>query len=101
MVCFRDDASTPDEMASAALDALREEYPELESEATVDSLGGQPATGHDVRFFSLDLSNTCFLRSFYSSEGTVLVLWQANDLELERIEPVLRAICTSIEVEDE
>jgi hypothetical protein len=101
MVCFRDDESTPDEMAIAALAALKEEYPELEAEESVDSLGGQSATGYDVRFFSLDLSNTCFLRSFYSSEGTVLILWQANDLELERIEPVLRAICTSIEVEED
>jgi hypothetical protein len=101
MICFRDDEATPDEMAIAALDALKEEYPELESEASVDSVGGQPATGYDVRFFSLDLSNTCFLRSFYSSEGTVLVLWQANDLELERIEPVLRAICTSFEVNED
>jgi hypothetical protein len=101
MVCFRDDTPAPNDMAEAALAALKDDYPELESEERLDSVAGQPATGYDVRFFSLDFSNTCFLRSFYTCEGTVLILWQANDLELERIEPVLRAICASVEVEED
>jgi len=67
----------------------------------VDNLAGQPAIGHDIRFISLDLTNTCWTRTFYSSEGTVLVLCQANDLELEQHEPVLRAICESLEVDQE
>jgi len=29
------------------------------------------------------------------------VLWQVNDLELEQAEPVLKAICSSFEVEAE
>ena len=33
--------------------------------------------------------------------GTVLVLCQTNDLELEEYEPVLRAICASLRVEEE
>src|SRR5258708_35477434 len=83
MVCLRDDMPTPDEMAHAALEALKEEYPDLEAEDCVESIAGQPATGHEIRFFSLDLTNTCFTRSFYSESGTVLVFWQASDLELE------------------
>ncbi|HMF12210.1 MAG TPA: hypothetical protein VKE94_07885 [Gemmataceae bacterium] len=101
MVCLREDLPTPDQVAEAALDALREEYPELEADDCVDNLAGQPAIGHDIRFISLDLTNTCWTRSFYSSEGTVLVLCQANDLELEVHEPVLRAICKSLEVDEE
>ena len=101
MLCLREDLPTPDQVAEAALDALREEYPELEADDCVDNLAGQPAIGHDIRFISLDLTNTCWTRSFYSSEGTVLVLCQANDLELEEHEPVLRAICKSLEVDEE
>jgi hypothetical protein len=101
MVCLREDLPTPDQVAEAALDALREEYPELEADDCVDNLAGQPAIGHDIRFISLDLTNTCWTRSFYSSEGTILVLCQANDLELEEHEPVLRAICKSLEVDEE
>ena len=71
------------------------------------SVGASPGTsqgmarGHDISFFSLDLTNTCWTRSFYSGAGTVLVLCQANDLELDDYEPVLRAICASLEVEEE
>lgn len=88
-------------MAQTALDVLRGEYPDLEADDCVEAVAGQPAVGHDVRFFSLDLTNTCWIRSFYSDRGTVLVMWQINDLELEHHEPVLRAICASIKVEED
>jgi hypothetical protein len=87
-------------MAQTALEALQEEYPDLESEPHVDMLAGQMAIGHDVRFFSLDLTNTCWIRSFYSDAGTVLVMCQSNDLDLEQTEPILRAICTSMRMEE-
>ena len=90
-----------EEMADAALATLREDYPDLEADSCISSIAGQPAIGHVVHFFSLDLTNTCWTLSFYSSEGTCLVLWQVNDLELEESEPVLRAICGSFEVETE
>jgi hypothetical protein len=101
MVCLREDMPTTDQLAEAALDALREDYPELEADDCIDSVGGQPAVGHDIRFFSLDLTNTCWTRSFYSNQGTVLVLCQTSDLELENNGPVLKAICASLEVEEE
>jgi hypothetical protein len=101
MVCLREDLPTPDQLADAALDALREEYPELEADDCVDSLAGQPAIGHEIRFISLDLTNTCWTRCFYCSEGTVLVLCQSCDLDMEESEPVLRAICKSLEVEED
>ena len=90
MLCVREDGATADEMAEAALAALRDEYPDLECDSCVDSVAGQAAIGHDVRFFSLDLTNTCWLRSFYSGQGTVLVMWQANDRELEYRGHILR-----------
>lgn len=101
MICFRDDLATTEEMAEAALSALKEEYPELEADDCLDSLAGQPATGHNIRFFSLDLTNTCYSRSFYSDLGTVLVFWQSNDLELEHSGPVLKAICASLQIDED
>jgi hypothetical protein len=89
-----------EEMADAALSALREEYPSLEVEERVDTLAGQMAVGHDVNFISLDLTNTCWTRSFHSDSGTVLVLCQTSDLELEQYGPVLRAVCASMRVEE-
>jgi hypothetical protein len=97
------DAEMPDteSMADTALEALRSVYPVLDAEAAVDSLAGQPAVGYDVRFFSLDLTNTCWLRSFCGAAGTVLVMWEANDLELDRLGPVLQAIAASIVVDED
>jgi hypothetical protein len=100
VVSFDPNLPTTEEMAATALEALREDYPELDAEPAVETLAGQMAVGHDVRFFSLDLTNTCWTRSFYSDAGTVLVLCQSNDLELEQNEPVLRAICASMRVEE-
>ena len=95
------DADAPDiaRLADSALEALREEYPDLEAEPQVETIAGQPAVGHDVRFFSFDLTNTARIRSFRSEEGSVLVLSQFNDLEEDTNEPVLRAISASIQEE--
>ena len=100
VVSFDPNLPTTEEMAETALEALREDYPELESEPHVDTLAGQMAVGHDVRFFSFDLTNTCWIRSFYGDAGTVLVMCQSNDLELEQNEPIIRAICASMRVEE-
>jgi hypothetical protein len=88
-------------MAEAALEALRSEYPTLEASPQIDTLAGQMAIGHDIQFFSFDLTNSCWTRSLYADAGTLLVLCQTSDLELEEYEPVLRAICASLKVEEE
>ena len=76
----------------------RADYPDLEADAYVDTLAGQPAIGHEMHFLSLDLTNTCWTRGIYTPEGTALVMWQISDLELETNGLVLRAICASLEV---
>src|SRR5690242_7661447 len=76
MVCLREDMPSTAHIAEAALETLKEEYEDLEADDCVDSLAGQPAVGHNIRFFSLDLTNTCWTRSFYSAQGTVLVMCQ-------------------------
>jgi hypothetical protein len=101
MIRLYEDTPDVEDVAETALAAMREVYPDLEAEDCVDSLAGRPAIGHDIRFFSLDLTNTCRIRSFYCSRGTVVVMCQANDLDLEKNEPILRAICASLEVDDE
>jgi hypothetical protein len=91
---------TTDAMLAAALEAMKADYPDLEAEDCVDAVAGLPAVGHNIRFISLDLTNTCWTRSFYSPAGTVLILCQCNDLENELHEQVLRAMCASLQVDD-
>ena len=100
MLTFDDQMPDVGLVAQTVLDALRADYPDLEAEDAVESIAGQPALGHDIRFFSLDLTNTCRTRSFYSDAGTILVMWQTNDLELDEVEPVFRAICASLRLEE-
>lgn len=101
LVSFDEEMPESEHMADTALKALREDYADLEAEPCMDTVAGQPAYGHDIRFFSFDLTNSCWTRSFYNARGTILVMWQVNDLELEITEQVLRAICASLEVEDD
>ena len=90
----------PEQMVNTTLEALKSEYPGLEADAAVDMVAGEMAVGHDIAFFSFDLPNTAWTRSLYGGAGTVLLYWQANDLELEAVEPVLRAVAGSVKVEE-
>jgi hypothetical protein len=91
----------PREVAETTLEALRSEYPDLDVESAVDMIGGEMAVGHDVQFFSFDFPVTCWTRSLFGGAGTVLVLCQFSDPEQETAEPVLRALCTSLRVDEE
>ncbi len=88
------------DVVRTALEALRADYPDLETEDALESISDQPALGHNIRFFSLDLTNTCCTRVFYADAGTILLLWQTNDLELDQCEPIFRAIRSSLRVDD-
>ena len=90
----------PERMAQTALDALTSEYPGLESDPAMDMTAGEMAVGHDIQFFSFDLPNTAWTRSLYCAAGTLLLYWQANDLDLPAIEPELKAITGSFKVEE-
>jgi hypothetical protein len=100
-ITFDSNMPLAEEMAETALAAMRGEYNNLEAEPAIESLGGQMAIGHDMEFFSFDLTNTCWTRSLYADAGTILVMCQTSDLELEAYEPVMRAICASLRVTDE
>ena len=43
--------SDPEETSDLALEAMREEYPELDDSPVMETLGEHVVTGHDVEFF--------------------------------------------------
>ena len=65
-----------------------------------ETIANLPAVGHDVNFFSLDFTNTCWIRAFGTSHGTVVLFAQTNDQYLETGERVFQAICESLRVVD-
>lgn len=101
LLCRREDCPPPDELCNEALANLRESYPELESEPGSSHLAGRIAHGYDAHFFLFDLTNTTWIRAFRTPTATLLAMWQVNDLELEAVEPVLRAIGSSLSVADD
>lgn len=90
---------SPEEVIETTLEAMRDEYPELDATRCEETVAGQHAIGHDIEFFSLDLLNTCWTRSLSTPDGTLLILGQVSDLEADRYAMVLKAICASLRVE--
>ncbi len=100
MVTVDASCPSPGEMADEALAALREEYPVLESSPGNESIAGHNAVGHDVEFFSLDMSNNCVIRCFQTPRRTVFILAQWSDAEQNEPERTLAAVRQSIEETD-
>lgn len=79
-------------LTRTVLEVLQSEYPQLE----VDPAGEVDHVGFDVSFSYVDLLNTASIRAFHRGGDTYLVLCQAEDHELEKVEPVFAAMTASI-----
>ena len=90
------DMPDPREVVRQALETLRADYPQLEADATIESLAGELAVGHDIQFISLDMITTCWTRSFYGLAGTLFVLCQACGIDAEDYESALHSLCASM-----
>ncbi len=87
--------SDPQALAELVVQAMNEQYDELDSEIVSDSIGGEELSGYDLNFYCLDLTNTAQIRTFRRGRRTFLLLWQAEDREFDQISPIFRAIATS------
>jgi hypothetical protein len=85
----------PQQAASTALAALRNEY-ELDAEEASESIAQRDLLGYDANFYYVDLTNTAYIRALRTPSATYLILCQAEDRELREVDPVFRAITTSL-----
>ncbi len=94
----RTDPSCPDpeEVADAVLEAMRDEYPELDSTPAEEMLEEYCATGYDAEFVSLDFSNSASVRCFRSLRRTVLVFGQWSDLVDDDMADLVVSVLRSI-----
>ena len=88
------------EVVEAALAVLKAEYAALEATSAIETIAGEMAVGHDIEFFSLDVANRAWTRCIFGPAGTVLILCQLSDLDDAEVEYALRAIGTSMRVEE-
>jgi len=82
-----------------ALKILSEEYKDMDVTPFRGTIAGLPAIGYDVDFFSFDLTNTCLIRAIIITEGVLLLVGQASDLEETQL-AVIRAMMASMEIDD-
>jgi hypothetical protein len=102
-VLVRTDESRPDpaDLADQALEAMREEYPDLDAFPAMETLNEHRAIGHDVEFFSLDITNAASIRSFRTARRTVLVFGQWSDLGENDLGEVVRGVFRSLDELDD
>jgi hypothetical protein len=92
------DGSRPDpaDVADSALEAMREEYADLDSLPTLETINGHPATGFDLEFFAMDMTNAATIRCFRTPERTVLAFGQWSDLGPDDLPDLVRGVIRSI-----
>ena len=88
--------SDPAQLAETALETIKREYDEFDSEETSESIGEVDLVGYDLNFYCLDLTNTAWIRAGRGHRATYLVICQAEDREFDQISPVFRAMTTSL-----
>ena len=93
------DESRPDpaDVADAALEAMREEYPDLDAAPAMETINEQVATGHDVEFFAMDMTNAASIRCFRTPHRTVLAFGQWSDVGEADLPDLIRGVFRSIE----
>jgi hypothetical protein len=87
----------PDAVADEALQAMREEYPDLDAIPVVETLQEHCVTGHDVEFFALDFAGAASIRCFRTPRRTVLVFGQWSDLGEPDLPDLIRGVFRSLE----
>ena len=97
IITYREDME-PAELGDETLEALQEEYPELDSEIAVDSLAGQTAIGYDIDFITLDLPVTAKVRALETPNGALLLFWQVSEIDRGHYESLLDAVVLSAKI---
>lgn len=100
LVRLDEDCPAPADLADEALEAMRAEYPSLDSAPALETIDGHHAVGHDVEFLSLDIANSCNIRCFRTPRRTVFVFGQWSDLDGEEPEALMKTLRSSIEETD-
>lgn len=88
------------EVLQTSLQALKQDYVDLEAEEASEQIAKHRASGYDIDFFSLDTINSCTLRSFRTRVSTYLIMTQYSALDEETSAAVLKAILVSLQIND-
>lgn len=90
------DLRDSDELVGEALSVMSEEYENLETTPYATEFGDIQASGFEIYFYHLDLLIHCRIVAARFDEQTALLLWQAEDRDFDELEPVFRAMATTL-----
>lgn len=88
--------TSPWKLAQQVVETMRGEYDSVESESAEEKVEEVEVVGFDMSFYCLDFVIAAKTRSFYSSGKTFVVWYQAEDRDFDALEPVFRAMLTSL-----
>jgi hypothetical protein len=91
------DGPEPRDVVEAVLDAFREEYPELDIYAATAKLCDRRAVAKNIEFVCLELLNSAWVRAVRTPHGTILVLYQGTDAEIDETGSTLERMTRSLE----
>ncbi len=85
-----------DELVGEAFSVMSEEYENLEAAPYTTEFGDVQANGQEIYFYHLDLLVHCRIVTAPLGDQTALLLWQAEDRDFDELEPVFRAMATTL-----
>lgn len=97
---LRVDVDAPAMLAEEALEAIKEEYKELDIETSTCTICGAPAIGYEIQFLTVDTAITCQLHGVESPAGPFLIMSQYSEYDRKKNEAVLEAIVNSLQFAD-
>jgi len=83
-------------LATETLRSVKQEYGDVEVVRTEEDIQGKPSIGYDLHFYCLDFIVSAQIRCFTLNERSCVLLYQAEDMEFDRIAPVFAAITASL-----
>jgi hypothetical protein len=95
-VAIHSGSAEPKKLASAVVEAMKQEYDGLEAEPVTESVAGRDLVGYDCAFYCLDLTNTAQVRGLRAAHSTYVIYCQAEDREFQRINRVFQAMTLTL-----
>lgn len=90
------DRPDPYQVVETVIDALREDYADVDVYTNEGQLGDLLAVARDVDFVCHELIGSAFIRAAVIPGGTLLVFYQGADIELEETQSLLERISQSL-----
>ena len=83
-------------LARHVVQAIQNEYEQCEFEPIVRRIGDHQVDGFELNFYCLDFLITAHVLNVQSTQGQLAVLYQAENREFDRLQPVFDAISASL-----